>query len=111
MYFYFFLSSRRRHTSCALVTGVQRVLFRSHRGDLRIVLHRHGRDPVVADAAHLSAPPLAQADEPPVDPLAPPRPWHPCRAAAAAVGGHSSEERRLGKERVSPCRSRWSHKN
>src|SRR3546814_17123487 len=25
----FFVSSRRRHTSCALVTGVQRVLFRS----------------------------------------------------------------------------------
>src|SRR3546814_18937965 len=26
---YFFLSSRRRHTGCALVTGVQSVLFRS----------------------------------------------------------------------------------
>src|SRR3546814_16562376 len=26
---FFFFSSRRRHTSCALVTGVQRVLFRS----------------------------------------------------------------------------------
>src|SRR3546814_19972518 len=30
MYFFaFFFSSRRRHTRCALVTGVQRVLFRS----------------------------------------------------------------------------------
>src|SRR3546814_2671020 len=28
----FFFSSRRRHTRCALVTGVQRVLFRSPRG-------------------------------------------------------------------------------
>src|SRR3546814_3530250 len=27
--FFFFLSSRRRHTRCALVTGVRRVLFRS----------------------------------------------------------------------------------
>src|SRR3546814_372853 len=27
----FFFSSRRRHTRCALVTGVQRVLFRSER--------------------------------------------------------------------------------
>src|SRR3546814_374509 len=27
--YYFFFSSRRRHTRCALVTGVQRVLFRS----------------------------------------------------------------------------------
>src|SRR3546814_1625097 len=35
--FYFFFSSRRRHTRCALVTGVQRVLFRS---DLR----RQSRD-------------------------------------------------------------------
>src|SRR3546814_2580201 len=26
---FFFFSSRRRHTRCALVTGVQRVLFRS----------------------------------------------------------------------------------
>src|SRR3546814_7070993 len=28
-FFFFFFSSRRRHTRCALVTGVQRVLFRS----------------------------------------------------------------------------------
>src|SRR3546814_16962193 len=27
---FFFFSSRRRHTRCALVTGVQRVLFRSY---------------------------------------------------------------------------------
>src|SRR3546814_4405473 len=27
---FFFFSSRRRHTRCALVTGVQRVLFRSN---------------------------------------------------------------------------------
>src|SRR3546814_21169410 len=30
----FFFSSRRRHTRCALVTGVRRVLFRSQRGGL-----------------------------------------------------------------------------
>src|SRR3546814_2887879 len=29
LYVFFFFSSRRRHTRCALVTGVQRVLFRS----------------------------------------------------------------------------------
>src|SRR3546814_1983526 len=29
-FFLFFFSSRRRHTRCALVTGVQRVLFRSN---------------------------------------------------------------------------------
>src|SRR3546814_5763878 len=31
--FVFFFSSRRRHTRCALVTGVQRVLFRSSNCD------------------------------------------------------------------------------
>src|SRR3546814_19524568 len=30
------------------------------------------------------------------------------RAGAAAVLGHRSEERRVGKECVSTCRSRWS---
>src|SRR3546814_4301879 len=30
--FFFFFASRRRHTRCALVTGVQRVLFRSGAG-------------------------------------------------------------------------------
>src|SRR3546814_10442681 len=44
----FFFSSRRRHTRCALVTGVQRVLFRSIAGspleqaDAAIIL-LHGR--------------------------------------------------------------------
>src|SRR3546814_12672842 len=31
VWFVFFFSSRRRHTRCALVTGVRRVLFRSER--------------------------------------------------------------------------------
>src|SRR3546814_8956867 len=30
IFVFFFFSSRRRHTRCALVTGVQRVLFRSY---------------------------------------------------------------------------------
>src|SRR3546814_3794206 len=42
----FFVSSRRRHTSCALVTGVQTVLFRS----LRLVLElRVAEERVVVD--------------------------------------------------------------
>src|SRR3546814_8914058 len=36
-YLYFFFSSRRRHTRCALVTGVQRVLFRSRYGRTDLV--------------------------------------------------------------------------
>src|SRR3546814_9551493 len=76
---FFFFSSRRRHTSCALVTGVQ-----------------------------TCALPIS-------------RPASPCstRRISAAWGwgmswrGRScaklrSEERRVGKECVSTCRSRWS---
>src|SRR3546814_2182818 len=37
MYILFFFSSRRRHTRCALVTGVQRVLFRSMGWESRFV--------------------------------------------------------------------------
>src|SRR3546814_4301197 len=69
---FFFFSSRRRHTRCALVTGVQ-----------------------------TCALPICQA-----------------RAASWASGAPSgtgkenstprSEERRVGKECVSTCRSRWS---
>src|SRR3546814_4492203 len=40
----FFFSSRRRHTRCALVTGVQRVLFRSTRGRLRRRRRRFGQE-------------------------------------------------------------------
>src|SRR3546814_1017823 len=34
-HYVFFFSSRRRHTRCALVTGVQRVLFRSEQEGTR----------------------------------------------------------------------------
>src|SRR3546814_4684429 len=74
----FFYSSRRRHTSCALVTGVQTCAlpifsYRLHR-------RRHGK-----------------------------RPQRLSRAGGAARQGIGrSEERRVGKECVSTCRSRWS---
>src|SRR3546814_2981138 len=75
--FIFFFSSRRRHTRCALVTGVQTVLFRSDvgrelprdgatTGDLLVRGHwvvdryfRHDNDPLqdgwfpTGDVAHL----------------------------------------------------------
>src|SRR3546814_1061122 len=38
MFYLFFFSSRRRHTRCALVTGVQTWLFRSMAGMARIIL-------------------------------------------------------------------------
>src|SRR3546814_7615120 len=75
-YCFFFFSSRRRHTRCALVTGVQTCAL-------------------------------------PIFPIWP----FPANAAVGtdtstsandAGGPHRSEERRVGKECVSTCRSRWS---
>src|SRR3546814_10707583 len=74
----FFCSSRRRHTRCALVTGVQTCAL-----------------PICGSA---------RAGEPrPQDRGSPGRPSGALRAAAPR-----SEERRVGKECVSTCRSRWS---
>src|SRR3546814_7171931 len=79
--FVFFFSSRRRHTRCALVTGVQTCA-------LPIYDDRDG-------GARLSAGAAAGA-----------------YAAGDGRAGHRqpgrSEERRVGKECVSTCRSRWS---
>src|SRR3546814_8224879 len=71
--FSFFFSSRRRHTRCALVTGVQ-----------TCALPIYGGEALLPAAAALSA-----------------RPLH-------LVHHGRSEERRVGKECVSTCRSRWS---
>src|SRR3546814_3444827 len=103
LYCFFFFSSRRRHTRCALVTGVQTcalpiyLLVRYLRGDLRVPLLGPARDLRlevealvvelldVRDAAHESRKLLE------LRPLV-----------------VRSEERRVGKECVSTCRSRWS---
>src|SRR3546814_10898863 len=90
LYFFFFFSSRRRHTRCALVTGVQTCAL-----------------PISSQSCDLGK------DVP-----------HPVRALFAAAdlveraavnlllrGDEAlerSEERRVGKECVSKCRSRWS---
>src|SRR3546814_1121181 len=76
----FFFSSRRRHTRCALVTGVQTCALPISCEDLRAVLD--GYDAAAIDAASAKV-----------------------GQAAASV---RSEERRVGKECVSTCRSRWS---
>src|SRR3546814_4760448 len=101
--FCFFFSSRRRHTRCALVTGVQTCA-------LPIF---HGRAPAFATGIKLANPELdiwlVTGD-----------------GDGMSIGGNHtmhllrrnldcqimlfnrSEERRLGKECVSKCRSRWS---
>src|SRR3546814_5170229 len=98
----FFFSSRRRHTRCALVTGVQSVLFRSQGGTSLRILNSLPRFSEDLDFL------LRQAD-PDFD-------WTPYLKTLIEVFGQfglkldalRSEERRVGKECVSTCRSRWS---
>src|SRR3546814_1054227 len=78
-----FFSSRRRHTRCALVTGVQTCALPIC-PPLRVLVD--GRLRVPLDTAFFKAGPALVAT---------------CMAVR-------SEERRVGKECVSTCRSRWS---
>src|SRR3546814_2630440 len=91
----FFFSSRRRHTRCALVTGVQTcalpilflidenaIGFRKNTGQ-QFVRVFNGFRPIFTTAEHRNV-------------------VHRSRTV------ERSEERRVGKECVSTCRSRWS---
>src|SRR3546814_3092181 len=78
---YFFFSSRRRHTRCALVTGVQTCA-------LPICCEAAQHKRCSKFSRHLRVEILAEDH------------------AVANFG--RSEERRVGKECVSTCRSRWS---
>src|SRR3546814_10887028 len=92
---FFFFSSRRRHTRCALVTGVQTCALpisglcrrdipaRRQIRALRLVIQLEERREVVERFGQ----------------------------AVAAAHAFRSEERRVGKECVSTCRSRWSPDN
>src|SRR3546814_6409171 len=80
-FFFFFFSSRRRHTRCALVTGVQTCALPISRNPSHSwSTWRKSKWPAKTSS-----------------PVRPPPPCHP-----------RSEERRVGKECVSTCRSRWS---
>src|SRR3546814_10492637 len=96
---YFFFSSRRRHTRCALVTGVQACVFRS------IGVRQLGH----VQTALVNWTEFAQVRR-------------ELGAGFVRILGYfredgiksvsaiedRSEERRVGKECVSTCRSRWS---
>src|SRR3546814_7021302 len=115
VFFFFFFSSRRRHTRCALVTGVQtcalpifevkpRLLraglaghLHQHMallGELDAIAHQIGDD--LADAPDIAEECMRQARRDARDQL------------QVFLLGPRSEERRVGKECVSTCRSRWS---
>src|SRR3546814_3922748 len=79
----FFFSSRRRHTRCALVTGVQTCALPILPGFLRGV---------------------RQDSDGPCTPLQ----IGTDRPVYKKTASGRSEERRVGKECVSTCRSRWS---
>src|SRR3546814_10359190 len=88
----FFFSSRRRHTRCALVTGVQTCALPISEAQ-RLGRILAGLMPEEPEVLALLALMEIQASR---------------LAARAGADGARSEERRVGKERVSPCRSRWS---
>src|SRR3546814_5419025 len=102
--FFFFFSSRRRHTRCALVTEFRRVLFRSR--------HFGGRAGFLLPGAALERQGIC-AEPAPVRREA--LPSQPVNSSRSGLNRHRhaetssrSEERRVGKECVSTCRSRWS---
>src|SRR3546814_9123000 len=88
VFVYFFFSSRRRHTRCALVTGVQTCALpiSACAGGETILARLRARHRMDV------RPQSGAADLP----------------AGAVHGTGRSEERRVGKECVSTCRSRWS---
>src|SRR3546814_4456041 len=77
----FFFSSRRRHTRCALVTGVQTCALPICLSRVYLDRRRALQDRGLA-------------------------PWTPTRITEIDL--KRSEERRVGNECVSTCRSRWS---
>src|SRR3546814_8791548 len=102
----FFFASRRRHTRCALVTGVQTCALPicPTKSKLDDLLHRY---PALKDWMLALAgpnPDANKAHEAAISTLYEPEAIY---AFAAEFMGRS-EERRVGKECVSTCRSRGS---
>src|SRR3546814_6740484 len=79
-----FFSSRRRHTRCALVTGVQTCALPIFWGICRYALRQMPQSLLLRHRSRRN------------------------RHLLALINESRSEERRVGKECVSTCRSRWS---
>src|SRR3546814_2358046 len=90
LYVCFFFSSRRRHTRCALVTGVQTCALPIYWKFLLTIRTRSRRCLCIRDCASSSVAPSSMVIR---------------RSCGVMM---RSEERRVGKECVSTCRSRWS---
>src|SRR3546814_18389124 len=100
VYFVFFFSSRRRHTRCALVTGVQTCALPI---SVRLpACYPHRQDGCGCSTRHSRLASQAESQS-----------WcgrcYPSRSRRWQGCAHMrSEERRVGNECVSTCRSRWS---
>src|SRR3546814_10717420 len=95
LFFLFFFSSRRRHTRCALVTGVQTCALPIYwmLKDKKVI--------IIGDRDGIPAPAIEECVK---------------TVGAEVIFAATecfvrSEERRVGKECVSTCRSRWSPYN
>src|SRR3546814_8134759 len=101
---YFFFSSRRRHTRCALVTGVQTCALPISGSAALLVTHDQTEALSLGDR-------LAVVRQGVVEQVGPPTEVYetPVNRFVATFMGDAdrSEERRVGKECVSTCRSRW----
>src|SRR3546814_1612981 len=99
----FFFSSRRRHTRCALVTGVQTCALPISRLQSQGQVPEEGstEEQGVLEGHGEGSPPVLALPAPGDGPIR-------GRKRRAAAEGSRSEERRVGKECVSTCRSRWS---
>src|SRR3546814_2496877 len=106
--YFFFFSSGRRHTRCALVTGVQTCALPISRASLIT-----GRYPQRAGLASNASAEKDGRNQMPGSQVTMAEMFKDAGYATAHIGkwhmGHSrSEERRVGKECVCTCRSRWS---
>src|SRR3546814_4884517 len=90
--FIFFFSSRRRHTRCALVTGVQTCALPIYPPIVSVQTTYRGA------AANVVESRITQALEDRLSGI----------EGIQTITSQRSEERRVGKECVSTCRSRWS---
>src|SRR3546814_5059996 len=101
----FFFSSRRRHTRCALVTGVQTCALPSFFSVLSIfpaALAIVALIGVLGDGAAVVDRLLSLVGR-----VAPSAVTETLRLPLAEIADARSAERRVGKECVSTCRSRW----
>src|SRR3546814_10206474 len=114
MKFWFFFSSRRRHTRCALVTGVQTCALPICRVEIDMEVKRDAVQPhqQTRQPASLIVDDWADRHRPATHALLMrilrKRYAQGHQAARTRRGKHRSEERRGGKECDSTFRSRWS---